>query len=198
MINWIEVPNVGLVSESYILKADWDSIIDGKYLPDFDPISGSSNSLYQISTDPLVLSVSPQEGIPVHSSVTEFVTAISWYEAIIWCNALSISMDLDPVYYVRDTLALVTPRTTVIEGGRTYIREVVLAETNGVRLLSGSEWASSTSYVDSIQGVAEWVDDKGRDSKFCHERFVVGIDKLVECNSQFKLPDVTLRVMRGN
>jgi hypothetical protein len=203
-IDWVSVPNLGYVSRYYILKTDWDNLVST--IGGFSPVVGSSNSLYELSADPLILGISPNEptspedpATPVFSTAPEFVTMITWYEVMIWCNALSIELELDPVYLVRGVAATEGPFRRVLEDGKVYVREVETAVTNGVRLLTQAEWGicRDGSYIDPIIGVDEWLENKGRTSLLNHERFIINTNYAVECNALFKLPQVTFRVVRG-
>ena len=197
-IDWVEVPNLGYVSRYYILKADWDDLVET--MGGFSPVVRSSDSLYELSADPLVLGTCPpEEETPVFSTAPEFVTAMTWYEAMLFCNALSVELDLDPVYFVRGSAALVTPLSRVLEDGKIYVREVETTSASGVRFLTQAEWGicRTGDYIDPIIGVDEWLEDKGRTSLLNHERFVINTNQSVECNALFKLPQAAFRVVRG-
>jgi formylglycine-generating enzyme required for sulfatase activity len=80
------------------------------------------------------------------------VTAISYYDAIVWCNAYSEMMGYTPVYYSSTTdrsPSAVIRKTTdlsLIEGSSPYYTsDYVLWTANGYRLPTEGEWHFASS-----------------------------------------------------
>ncbi len=81
-------------------------------------------------------------GKPPTARRQEPVTMVNWFDSIVWCNALSEMLGLDPVYrYLGSVLrnaASVTDAADVIQGS-----------TRGFRLPTGHEWELAARYKGS-------------------------------------------------
>lgn len=76
------------------------------------------------------------------------VAGISWRDAVVFCNALSASLDLAPVYRFADGSKVDGPVTSVLD--LESLRDAVIAvpTANGFRLPSSDEWELAARYID--------------------------------------------------
>ena len=79
------------------------------------------------------------EGLEPTDQKNEPVTRVSWYDTVVWCNALSEYMELEPVYtYQGELLKDATDRTAG--------NNAVAGEGNGFRLPTSDEWELAARY----------------------------------------------------
>lgn len=78
-------------------------------------------------------------GVPTNLRKNHPVTGVSWYDAIIWCNALSEFFGYEPVYYYNNRIF----KDSTDENIRDYI---IAKNNNGFRLPTNSEWELSARY----------------------------------------------------
>lgn len=87
---------------------------------------------------------------PTHRK-NEPVTQISWYDPIVWCNALSEKLGFDPVYTMEGEVIRDANSLKDLE-----IQEVVTVEdNNGFRLPSVEEWELAARYIGPDQPIEE-------------------------------------------
>jgi formylglycine-generating enzyme required for sulfatase activity len=73
---------------------------------------------------------------------------VSWENAVIWCNALSEALSLDPVYYADS--AFTEPLRTVSALTQLNDEPFVKAGSRGFRLPTSAEWELAARYIDGV------------------------------------------------
>ena len=84
----------------------------------------------------------------------EPVTNVSWYDSIVWCNAVSKYLGYDPVYTI-DGEVLRDAEKLIVENAH---ENVVAENNNGFRLPTSNEWELAARYkgTDSSYGAIEY------------------------------------------
>lgn len=73
---------------------------------------------------------------------------VNWRNAIVWCNALSEVLSLDPVYYADQ--AFTEPLRTVSALAAIGDEPFVRADSRGFRLPTSAEWELAARYIDGV------------------------------------------------
>lgn len=71
---------------------------------------------------------------------------ISWYDAIVWCNALSSALGERPVYYMDKGFTV--PCASAGELEKTLAEVYADGDSNGFRLARADEWELAARYID--------------------------------------------------
>ncbi len=74
------------------------------------------------------------------------VEKVSWRNAVVWCNALSEVLSLDPVYYADEGLAV--PVRSALELASLSDEPYIRKDSRGFRLPSSMEWELAARYID--------------------------------------------------
>lgn len=85
-------------------------------------------------------------GKPPTEAKREPVTMVSWYDSIVWCNALSEMLGYDPVYMFEDSQGY---REIVRNATKIDHLHVEEREKNGFRLPTSNEWELAARYKGS-------------------------------------------------
>lgn len=126
------------------------------------------------------------------------MTGVTWYEAAMWCNALSAELKLEPVYTLNQTTAKWVPAVSVARGKASLTELEELPGSKGVRLLTEKdrrEVAEAKGFV-SIAGIHEWGTERRRAPQV-FESVVLGGPEGLLCNSTFRIPWHAMRVVKG-
>jgi formylglycine-generating enzyme required for sulfatase activity len=75
------------------------------------------------------------------------VIGMSWYDAIVWLNALSVMNNLQPVYMNANGQTLTN---SVIANGETQIIVNIANGNNGFRLPTSNEWELAAKWIDGV------------------------------------------------
>lgn len=76
------------------------------------------------------------------------VACVSWRDAVVFCNALSASLDLVPVYRFAEGAKVDGPVTSVLDLERLEDAVVAMPNASGFRLPSSDEWELAARYID--------------------------------------------------
>jgi formylglycine-generating enzyme len=85
------------------------------------------------------------EGLKPTSRMYEPVTGISWRDVVVWANALSDILDLDPVYRSSSGHIIKDSR----DSNANIVDAAVQTDTNGYRLPTKDEWEMAARWRNS-------------------------------------------------
>jgi len=84
--------------------------------------------------------------VPVSSGANHPLERVSWREAVVFCNALSVALGFNPVYYLDTSFQTPARSALEIEVSRDHVFPDYTS--NGFRLPRSAEWELAARYVD--------------------------------------------------
>ena len=141
-----------------------------------------------------------------------FVDRVSWFDAIAWCNRVSMSLGLDPVYVI-DGVPIEAAPLPILNRNKLRINlPTMRANANGLRLPTAAEWKRITTATGIVFGERseaqedgalivtvrhrEWLGDRaGPVLRYEFPTTAFG-ESTVECSGFFALPDLGFRAVR--
>ena len=196
-MEWLDIAGKRQVTAACLSRADWAAVVAAQPTYDLAGVAFLDAALYgETAPEP------QQEPDPTYAprlaAAQLLATGASWYEAAVWCNALSAELGLAAAYLLNNSPAKWVPAIIEVRSKRTQAELDLAPGTKGVRLLVDAERqaAARVAGFTAIQGIHEWGGDRRR-APFIFESAVFSGSNSPLCNGMFKLPWNAFRVVRG-
>jgi hypothetical protein len=139
---------------------------------------------------------SPYEGFVGPGSLDHPVTVVSWYDALVFCNALSELLGLDPVY--KGAEGFVIKNALEQRAELDLMNEDLHAVSNGFRLPNSLELELAARYrgndsTNTVSGYGPPYFTKGNSASGAANNQLEEIMLYVRCSSESTLPVASLR-----
>jgi hypothetical protein len=197
-MDWLDITGKRQVTATCISRVDWAAIVKEQPVYALEAVRILDAALYGEG--------SPEPQQPPDPSYAErlaaaqrLATGITWYEAALWCNALSASLKLDPAYDLNGIEAKWEPATSRARGKVTLTEYELVPSSKGVRLPNDKEYREALEargFVASV-GIHEWTTDRRRAPFIFESTVMAEKGGALSCNSIFRLPWNAFRVVRG-
>jgi hypothetical protein len=196
-MKWLELTKDKQITDSCISKEDWNAIVKSqpKYALDKIVLLDAQLQSRRFSSPGQALEKEYSDKLALASILA---AGITWYDAALWCNALSAEFGLPHVYQLNGIEAEWCPVTSSAKGKLSLTEFEVSKDATGVRLLTEKEYSAAIklegfAYID---GLYEWGQDRRR-SAYTFESITLSGSVAILCNSTFALPWNSFRVVRG-
>jgi hypothetical protein len=196
-MEWIDITGPRQVTAAPISREEWAAVVKAR--PKY--------ALADIPLDPPIL-CGPRRDAPGAAELpgykarllaaSVYVTGVTWHEAALFCNALSVELKLEPYYAMNGTVALWSPLATSVRGKVSITDLEEIPGSKGVHLLTEKDRREAVDMKGfvAVDGLREWGSERRRAPQV-YESTVLGGDAVEMCNTTFRVPWHAIRVMRG-